>query len=94
MKSVAREKLRLDFVPLFGLRACMPEDDDTYRELIARMFHLVTIVAEDVTVLAIEGQSRVLDQDQARETAVRLRNLCERIDILSAAIAKLGKSAT
>lgn len=71
----------------------MPEDDDTHRELIARMFYLVTIVAEDAAVLAIEGQSRALEQDQARKTAVRLRNLGERIDILSAAIAKLCKSA-
>lgn len=69
----------------------MPEDDETHRELIARMFYLVTIVAEDAVILAIEGQSRTLGRDQARETAVRLRTLGDRIDILSAAITELSR---
>jgi len=35
----------------------MSEDDDRRRDLIARMFCLVTIAAEDAAALATEGQS-------------------------------------
>lgn len=52
------EKLYLDFAGLFGLRPPMSEDDDIQRELIARMFCLITITAEDAAALATEGPPR------------------------------------
>lgn len=71
----------------------MVEEDHIRQDLIARMFYLVTVAAEDAAALAAEGQSRNLGPDQAKEAAVRLRTLGERIDILSSAIVELSQGS-
>lgn len=57
------------------------------------MFYLITVEAETAAALAGEGQSPNLDQDHATDTAIRLRDVAERIKILSSAIAELSQGA-
>ena len=67
----------------------MSDDDETRRELMRRLFYLITVAAEDAVTLAIEGQSRDFSPDQAMEAALRLRGLGERTEIPACAIAEL-----
>src|SRR5690606_11585513 len=83
------EKLRLDFAIRLRLRRTMSEDAEARRELICRLFYLITIAAEDAAALAVEGQSSRLLPDCARDSAASLRELGIRIEILSSAITEL-----
>lgn len=83
------EKLRLDFVIRLRLRRTMSEDAEARRELICRLFYLITIAAEDAAALAVERQSSRLLPDCASDSAASLRELGIRIEILSSAITEL-----
>lgn len=83
------QKLGLDLVEPLRLRRTMSEDAEARRELICRLFYLITIAAEDATALAVEGQSSRLLPDYARDSAASLRELSIRIEILSSAITEL-----
>lgn len=85
------KKLDLDFALSFRLGRFMSHDSDTRRELIRRLFCLVTIAAEDAAALAIEGQASGFGWDQGKDSAIRLRELGERIEILSSAIMELKR---
>lgn len=85
----ALERLRLDFASHPRLRRVMSEDAEACREIIRRLFYLATIAAEDAATLAVEGQSGTLSSDHARTAAASLRELGERIEILSSAIMEL-----
>lgn len=87
------EKLRLDFVDPLRLRGTMTEDAEACREVICRLFYLITIAAEDAAALAVEGQSSRLLPDHARASAASLRELSIRIEILSSAITELLEGA-
>lgn len=83
------EKLGLDLVEPLRLRRTMSEDAEARRELICRLFCLITFAAEDAAALAVDGQSKILSPDCARDSAASLRELGIRIEILSPAITEL-----
>ena len=89
----ALEKLGLDLVEPLRLGRIMSEDAETRRKIIRRLFYLITIAAEDVAALAVEGQSRRLVPDDARASAANLLELGIRIEILSSAIMELIEGA-
>jgi len=70
----------------------MSEDAEARREIIRRLFYLITIAAE-AAALAVEGQSRRLAPDDARASAANLLELGIRIEILSSAIMELLEGA-
>ena len=86
----ALEKLGLDLVGPSRLGRIMPEDAEARRELICRLFYLITIAAEDAAALAVEGQSSRLLPDDARVSAANLLELGITIEILSSAITELA----
>jgi len=67
----------------------MSEDAEARRELICRLFYLITIAAEDAAAGAVEGQSGRLSPDCARASAASLRELGMRVEILASAITEL-----
>jgi hypothetical protein len=80
-----------------GFVGVMPEaDENVRRDIIRRLFYLITIAAEDAAALAVEGQLTGLSPDCARASAAGLRDLGMRIEILSSIIPGLtvdvGKS--
>lgn len=83
------QKLGLDLVEPLRLRRTMSGDPEARRELICRLFYLITIAAEDAGALAVEGQSSSLLPDCARDSAVSLRELGTRVEILASAITEL-----
>ena len=83
------QKLDLDFVDPLRLRRTMSEDAEARRELICRLFYLITIAAEDAAALAVERQSSRLLPEDARASAASLLELGIRIEILSSAITEL-----
>mgnify|MGYP001216089401 CR=1 FL=1 len=85
----ALEKLDLDLVGLLRLGRAMSDDAEARREIVCRLFYLITIAAEDAAALAVEGQSSKLRPDHPREAAASLRELGTRIEILSSAITEL-----
>ena len=85
----ALEKLGLDLVEPPRLGRIMSEDAEARREIIRRLFYLITIAAEDAAAGAVEGQSGRLSSDCAMASAASLRELGMRIEILSSAITKL-----
>lgn len=85
----ALEKLGLDLAEPLRLRRAMSEDAEARRDIVRRLFYLITIAAEDAAAGAAEGQSGRLSSDQARACAASLRELGMRIEILSSAITEL-----
>jgi|GEM_PF-3247830 plasmid stabilization system protein ParE len=85
----ALEKLGLDLVEPPRLGRIMSEDAEARREIIRRLFYLITIAAEDAAALAVEGQSRRLLPEDARASAANLLELGIRIEILSSGITEL-----
>lgn len=85
----ALEKLDLDFGASLLLRRGMSEDAEARRDLIRRLFCLITIAAEDAAAVAVEGQSRNSSPDQAQTSAAGLQELGMRIEILSSAITEV-----
>ncbi|MCK9553101.1 hypothetical protein [Aquamicrobium sp.] len=71
----------------------MSEDAEARCEIIRRLFYLITIAVEDAAALAVEGQSRRLLPDCARESAANLLELGIRIEILSSAVTALLEGA-
>jgi len=84
-----REKLGLDLAESLRLRRIMSEDAEARREVVRRLFYLITVAAEEAATLAVEGQSRRFSPDHARASAVNLREMGTRIEILSSAITEL-----
>jgi len=85
----ALEKLDLDLVGLLRLGRAMSDDAEARREIVRRLFYLITIAAEDAAAGAAEGQSERLSSDCAMASAASLRELGMRIEILSSAITEL-----
>ena len=84
------KKLYLDFIWLLWLRRFMAHDDATH-DLIARLFYLITVAAEDAATLAVEGQSRHISPNRIENVATQSRQLGEQIEILSSAIKALNE---
>jgi len=87
--AIKLQKLGLDLVEPLRLRRTMSEDAEARRELICRLFYLITIAAEDAAAGAVEGQSGRLSPDCARASAASLRELGMRVEILASAITEL-----
>jgi hypothetical protein len=85
----ALEKLGLDLAEPLRLRRAMSEDAEARRDIVRRLFYLITIAAEDAAAGAAEGQSRRLLPEDARASAASLLELGIRIEILSSAITEL-----
>lgn len=85
----ALEKLGLDLAEPLRLRRAMSEDAEARRDIVRRLFYLITIAAEDAAAGAVEGQSRRLSPEDARASAASLLELGIRIEILSSAITEL-----
>lgn len=83
------EKLGLDLAKPLRLGRVMSEDTEARREVVRRLFYLITIAAEDAAAEAAEGQSGRLSPDCARTSATSLRELGMRIEILASAITEL-----
>lgn len=64
----------------------MVEDDELRREVVRRLFYLITVTAEDAATIAAEGQSAEAETSELLEAAARLRPAGELIEIVSAAI--------
>jgi hypothetical protein len=85
----ASEKLGLDLARLLRLGRAMSDDAEARRDLVRRLFCLITIAAEDAAATAVDGQSRSLSPDCARAAAASLGELGMRIEILSSAITEV-----
>jgi len=83
------QKLGRDLAEPLRLRRAMSEDAEARREVVRRLFYLITVAAEEAATLAVEGQSRRFSRDHARASAVNLREMGTKIEILSSAITKL-----
>ena len=77
------------WLSLCGFVGPMSEDAEARRDIVRRLFYLITIAAEDAAAGAAEGQSERLSSDCAMASAASLRELGMRIEILSSAITKL-----
>lgn len=66
-------------------------DHDNHRDIIRRLFYLVTVAAEDAATQAIEGQVDGLEQRRITGIATRLRASGEMIEIVSSAIEALAQ---
>ena len=71
----ASEKLGLDLARLLRLGRAMSDDAEARRDLVRRLFCLITIAAEDAAATAVDGQSRSLSPDCARAAAASLGEL-------------------
>ena len=85
--------LRLDFACRRPLGGRMVQDEEQRRELVHRLFYLITSAAEDAAAIAVEGQSTHASALALREIAARLRSAGELIEIVSSAVEALGASA-
>ncbi|API59312.1 hypothetical protein BSL82_08310 [Tardibacter chloracetimidivorans] len=71
----------------------MDIDDVPCRELIARLFALLTAKAEDAAGLAAEGQSQAIGSARAHELADRLQDIGQHITLIAEALSVIiGKS--
>jgi len=86
----AFQKLGLDLAEPLRLRRAMYEDAEARRDIVRRLFYLITIAAEDAAAGAVEGQSGRLSSDDARVSAANLLELGITIEILSSAITELA----
>ncbi|MDP9412515.1 MAG: hypothetical protein M3Q08_00090 [Pseudomonadota bacterium] len=68
----------------------MSEEDEARREIIRRLFYLITVAAEDAATMAAEGQSRAFPTSELANAAVRLRAAGEMIEIVASAIEALA----
>lgn len=64
----------------------MVEDDELRREVVRRLFYLITVTAEDAATIAAEGQSAEAETSELPEAAARLRAAGELIEIASSTI--------
>lgn len=85
------QKLDMDFRGRCGLRARMCEDQEFRRQLIGRLFTLITIAAEDAATIAADGQAGSSDPHVIRSWAEKSRELGERIEVLATAIEALNR---
>jgi hypothetical protein len=88
----ARAKLGLDLSATARLRVAMAEDTtlDEWREIVSRLFYLITAACEDGAALAAQGQARGKDQESLRDLTDRLHGIGQAITILSDAIGALA----
>lgn len=79
-------KLVIDCRGVFRLGGAMDIDDVPSRDLIARLFALLTTRAEDAAGLAAEGQSHIIGSARAHELADRLQVIGQHITIIAEAL--------
>ena len=72
----------------------MSEEEETRHQLIRRLFYLITVAAEDAAAMAADGQSVEINHCKAWAMAIGLRELGERIEILSTVIEELSQDST
>ena len=89
--SDADPKLRIDFAAPVrpGGRGRFGMDDDDRRDLLSRLFALLTMKLEDGAVLAADGQRASADPAELRTTAATLHDIGHAVTVLADAIAAL-----
>ncbi len=83
----------MDFHRETGLLGYMSEDQEYRRDLIARLFCLLTMAGEECAELAVKGQSGKGSDIGARQVAMALIDTGRRIEILAEAIVSLNALA-
>ena len=86
MEYVGLQKLVIDCRGVFGLGGGMDIDDIPCRDLIARLFALLTARAEDAAGLSAEGQSHAIGSARAHELANRLQDIGQQITLIAEAL--------
>lgn len=86
-------RLHVDFHRKARLFGYMSEDEENRRNLITRLFYLLTVAGEECAELAAKGQSGKGDID-ARQAGMALIDIGKRIEILAEAIVGISSDPT